>query len=317
MVSDTAEIGIFGGTGIYDSELLQDSKEITIETPYGKTSDTITIGEFKGKKIAFMPRHGKKHSIPPHMINYCANIWAFKELGITRIVSPSAVGSLKEEIKPGDFVLPTQFIDFTKSRKNSFSKEGKVIHISVADPFCPELQKIVSETANNQDITLHEDCTYACIEGPRFSTKAESRFYKSTGSDIIGMTLVPECQLAREAQMCYVSISTVTDYDVWAEKPVTAKEVMNTLSKNVQITKKLLAELIDKMSDDFPFIIFTACFLWISVSAEIRSPILSAFIKLILPFWKARFVNSPGSANLQFSTLEIEACNAATTALLP
>jgi len=251
MVSDTAEIGIFGGTGIYDSELLQDSKEITIETPYGKTSDTITIGEFKGKKIAFMPRHGKKHSIPPHMINYCANIWAFKELGITRIVSPSAVGSLKEEIKPGDFVLPTQFIDFTKSRKNSFSKEGKVIHISVADSCCPEIQKIVSEIANKQDITFHEDCTYACIEGPRFSTKAESIFYKSTGSNIIGMTLVPECQLAREAQICYVSISTVTDYDVWAEKPVTAKEVMDTLSKNVQITKKLLAELIDKLPDDF------------------------------------------------------------------
>jgi len=247
MVSDTAEIGIFGGTGIYDSELLQDSKEVTIETPYGKTSDTITIGEFKGKKIAFMPRHGKKHSIPPHMINYCANVWAFKELGITRIVSPSAVGSLKEEIKPGSFVLPTQFIDFTKSRKNSFSKEGRVIHISVADPFCPELQEIVSETANNQGITLHKDCTYACIEGPRFSTKAESRFYKSTGADIIGMTLVPECQLAREAQMCYVSISTVTDYDVWAEKPVTAKEVMDTLSENVKITKKLLTELIDKI----------------------------------------------------------------------
>jgi len=251
MIDDRAEIGIFGGTGIYDSELLQDSKEITIETPYGKTSDTITIGKLGGKKVAFMPRHGKKHSIPPHMINYCANIWAFKELGITRIISPSAVGSLKEEIKPGDFVLPTQFIDFTKSRKNSFSKEGKVIHISVADPFCPEFQKIVSETASSHDITLLEDCTYACIEGPRFSTKAESRFYKSTGSDIIGMTLVPECQLAREAQMCYVSISTVTDYDVWAEKSVTAKEVMDTLSKNAQITKKLLAELIHNMPKDF------------------------------------------------------------------
>ena len=238
MVDDTAEIGIFGGTGIYDSELLQDSKEITIETPYGKTSDTITIGEFEGKRIAFMPRHGKKHSIPPHLINYCANIWAFKELGITRIISPMAVGSLKEEIKPGDFVLPTQFIDFTKSRRNSFSEDGRVIHISVADPFCPDLQEIVSETANSQAITLHKDCTYACIEGPRFSTKAESKFYKSTGSDIIGMTLVPECQLAREAQMCYVSISTVTDYDVWAEKSVTAKEVMDTLSKNAQITKK-------------------------------------------------------------------------------
>ena len=176
-----------------------------------------------------MPRHGKKHSIPPHLINYCANIWAFKELGITRIISPMAVGSLKEEIKPGDFVLPTQFIDFTKSRRNSFSEDGRVIHISVADPFCPDLQEIVSETAGNQSITLHKDCTYACIEGPRFSTKAESKFYKSTGSDIIGMTLVPECQLAREAQMCYVSISTVTNYDVWEKKPETAKEFMEIL----------------------------------------------------------------------------------------
>ena len=251
MVKDQADIGIFGGTGIYDSGLLQNNKEITIETPYGRTSDTITIGEFRGKKIAFMPRHGKKHSIPPHMINYCANIWAFKELGITRIFSPSAVGSLKEEIKPGSFVLPSQFIDFTKSRKNSFSEYGRVIHISVADPFCPELQEIVSEVANNLDITMHKDCTYACIEGPRFSTKAESRFFKSTGADIIGMTLVPECQLAREAQMCYVSIATVTDYDVWAEKPVTAKEVMVTLSKNVEKIKILLTELIDKMPKDF------------------------------------------------------------------
>jgi len=251
MVVDTAEIGIFGGTGIYDSEILHNSKEITIETPYGKTSDTITIGELDGKKVAFMPRHGKKHSIPPHMINYCANIWAFKELGITRIISPSAVGSLKEEIKPGDFVLPTQFIDFTKSRRNSFSENGKVIHISVADPFCPELQKIVSNTTDEQGINLHKDCTYTCIDGPRFSTKAESKFYKSTGADIIGMTLVPECQLAREAQICYTSIATVTDYDVWAETPVTAKEVMDTLSKNVQVTKKLLAELIRKMPKDF------------------------------------------------------------------
>ena len=249
MVDDTAEIGIFGGTGIYDSGLLKNTKEITIDTPYGNTSDSITIGEFYGRKIAFMPRHGRKHTIPPHMINYCANIWAFKKLGITRIISSSAVGSLKEEIKPGDFAIPTQFIDFTKSRRNSFSEDGRVIHISVADPFCPELQEIVSIAANNQDISLHRDCTYTCIEGPRFSTKAESRFYKSTGADIIGMTLVPECQLAREAQICYVSISTVTDYDVWAEKPVTAKEVMDTLSKNVQSTKELLLNLIKTMPD--------------------------------------------------------------------
>ena len=251
MVDNKADIGIFGGTGIYDSGLLHDSKEVTIDTPYGKTSDVITIGEFEGKKIAFMPRHGKKHSIPPHMINYRANIWAFKELGITRIIAPSAVGSLKEEIKPGHFVLPAQFIDFTKSRKNSFYDGDKVIHISVADPFCPELQKIATDTMKKQGVIMHQNCTYVCIEGPRFSTRAESKFYKSTGADIIGMTLVPECQLAREAQICYASISTVTDYDVWAEKPVTAKEVMYTLSKNVEITKNLLVELINKMPESF------------------------------------------------------------------
>lgn len=239
------EIGIFGGTGIYDSGLLKEAQETTIETPYGKPSDSITVGMFKGRKIAFLPRHGKKHTLPPHMINYRANIWAFKELGITRIIAPSAVGSLKEEIAPGHFALPTQFLDFTKTRKGSFSENGRVIHISVADPFCPELQSSVLDTANKHNLPMHNDCTYVCIEGPRFSTKAESKFYRSTDSDVIGMTLVPECQLAREAQMCYVSISTITDYDVWAEKPVTAKEVLETLSKNVERTKKLLTDLID------------------------------------------------------------------------
>lgn len=246
-MSHSAEIGIFGGTGIYDSGLLQNSQEIEIDTPYGKPSDAITIGEFNGRKIAFLPRHGKKHTIPPHMINFQANIWAFKELGVKRIIAPSAVGSLKEELAPAHFALPNQFIDFTKSRKYSFSTEGRVIHISVADPFCPELQKCVLDVADTQKITIHKDCTYVCIEGPRFSTKAESRFYKTMGADIIGMTLVPECQLAREAQMCYVSISTVTDYDVWAQKPVTAKEVLEVLSTNVHHTKELLAVLIDKI----------------------------------------------------------------------
>ena len=249
MTEEKAEIGIFGGTGIYDSGVLQNSKEITIDTPYGKTSDSITIGEFNKKKIAFMPRHGKKHTIPPHMINYRANIWAFKELGVKRIVAPSAVGSLKENFQPGNFALPTQFLDFTKSRETSFSENGRVIHISVAEPFCPELQKAIINSAENQDVILHENCTYVCIEGPRFSTKAESKFFKSTGADIIGMTLVPECQLGREAQICYVSVSTVTDYDVWAEKPVTAKEVLETLSKNVEKTKELLKVLIDNIPE--------------------------------------------------------------------
>ncbi|MFB5612800.1 MAG: S-methyl-5'-thioadenosine phosphorylase [Nitrosarchaeum sp.] len=241
------EIGIFGGTGIYDSGILENTQEITIDTPFGKPSDSITIGIFKGRKIAFLPRHGKKHTIPPHMINYKANIWAFKELGITRIIAPSAVGSLKEEIEPGHFALPTQFLDFTKSRKGSFSDNGRVIHISVAEPFCPELQTSILKVAKDQNHHIHNNCTYVCIEGPRFSTKAESKFYRSTGADIIGMTLVPECQLAREAQMCYASISTVTDYDVWAEKPVTAKEVLETLSKNVERTKKVLTDLINQI----------------------------------------------------------------------
>ena len=155
------------------------------------------------------------------------------------------MGSLKEEVAPGHFALPTQFLDFTKSREGSFSENGRVIHISVADPFCPELQSSILKVTDNQDVKMHKDCTYVCIEGPRFSTKAESKFYRTTGADIIGMTLVPECQLAREAQMCYASISTVTDYDVWADKPVTAKEVLETLSKNVEKTKKILTELID------------------------------------------------------------------------
>lgn len=243
---EQAEIGIFGGTGIYDSGLLNEAKEITVDTPFGKTSGSITVGMFKGRKVAFMPRHGKKHTIPPHMINFRANIWAFKEMGIKRIIAPSAVGSLQEKFKPGDLALPSQFIDFTKSRKTSFFEGEKVIHISVADPFCPELQIAVIKATDNLHLKIHKNCTYVCIEGPRFSTRAESKFYKNViGADIIGMTLVPECQLAREAQICYVSISTVTDYDVWAEKPVTAKEVIETLTKNAETTKKILTSLLD------------------------------------------------------------------------
>tara|TARA_B110000014_G_scaffold154549_1_gene108304 strand:- start:797 stop:1588 length:792 start_codon:yes stop_codon:yes gene_type:complete len=248
-MNETAEIGIFGGTGIYDSGLLNDSKEITIDTPYGKTSDSITVGKFNGRNVAFMPRHGKKHTVPPHLINFRANIWAFKELGVKRIIAPSAVGSLREEFEPGHFALPSQFIDFTKSRKGTFSEDGRVIHISVADPFCPELQNVILDVTKKQGIQIHENCTYVCIEGPRFSTKAESGFFRTTGADIIGMTLVPECQLAREAQICYVSISTVTDYDVWAEKPVTAKEVMETLAKNTEMTKKILTLVIDQIPE--------------------------------------------------------------------
>ena len=247
---DSAEIGIFGGTGIYDSELLKDTHEVDIKTPFGDPSDIITIGTLNERRVAFLPRHGRKHTIPPHMINYKANIWAFKELGITRIIAPSAVGSLREELEPGHFVLPSQFLDFTKSRDGSFSENGRVIHISVADPFCPQLQRTVLDVADTHQIKIQQDCTYVCIEGPRFSTKAESILYRQMNADIIGMTLVPECQLAREAQMCYVSISTVTDYDAWSTKSVTAKEVLDTLAKNVSRTKKILYDIITNISKD-------------------------------------------------------------------
>ncbi|MDI1495840.1 MAG: methylthioadenosine phosphorylase [Cenarchaeum symbiont of Oopsacas minuta] len=244
-MTESAEIGIIGGTGIYDPGLLNDCREINVDTPYGKPSESITLAEYSGRRVAFIPRHGKKHAILPHMINYRANIWALKELGVQRIVSPSAVGSLKEDLVPGSFVLPSQFVDFTKSRINSFSKKGDVFHISSADPFCQQMQDVVLNASKKTGMKMHTDKTYVCIEGPRFSTRAESNFFRtSVNADIIGMTLVPECQLAREAQICYTSIATVTDYDVWAQKPVTTKEIIETLHKNSESIKKLLVELI-------------------------------------------------------------------------
>lgn len=211
-------------------------------TPYGKISDTITLGKVEGRKVAFLPRHGTGHRLAPHMINYKANIWALQQLGVNRIIAPSAVGSLRTDIKPGHFAVPSQFIDNTRGRAGSFTEEGRAIHISVADPFCPELSRcVLNEPCST---TVHKDCTYICIEGPRFSTKAESALYQSFGADIIGMTLVPECQLAREARICYVSISMVTDYDVWAGNPVTAKEVAKVMSGNIGALKRMLPHMI-------------------------------------------------------------------------
>ena len=186
---ENAEIGIIGGTGIYDPGLLEDSKELSIETPYGAPSEKITVGQYNGKKVAFIPRHGKKHTILPHMINYRANIWALKELGVKRIVSPSAVGSLKEDLPPGSFVLPSQFVDFTKTRNGSFSKIGDVFHISTADPFCPQMEDVILEAAKKTGLKMHTGKSYVCIEGPRFSTRAESNFFRTAvNADIIGMT---------------------------------------------------------------------------------------------------------------------------------
>ncbi|HEY4673593.1 MAG TPA: S-methyl-5'-thioadenosine phosphorylase [Nitrososphaerales archaeon] len=244
VTKESAEIGIIGGTGVYDPGLFKDAKSIKVYTPYGDSSDYITIGTFKGRKVAFLPRHGKGHRIPPHKINYRANIWAFKELGVKRIVAPSAVGSLKEEMEPGHIVIPDQFIDRTRSRASTFYEGGLVCHVSTADPFCPDLRKIVISTAKKMKLDVHKDGTYVCIEGPRFSTRAESKMFRQWGAHIIGMTLVPEVVLAREQEMCYVNIATVTDYDVWADKPVSADEVIETLKKNVDKTKKMLENII-------------------------------------------------------------------------
>lgn len=244
MSEEEAEIGIIGGTGVYDPEILEEVREVKVYTPYGPTSDLVTLGTYKGRKIAFIPRHGKGHKIPPHLINYRANIWALKSLGVKRIIAPSAVGSLREHMEPGDIVIPDQFIDRTKSRPSTFYEGHRICHISTADPFCPELRRLVVESAKRLGFKVHDGGTYVCIEGPRFSTRAESKMFRMWGADIIGMTLVPECVLAREAELCYVVVATVTDYDVWAEKPVSGAEVIETLQKNIGKVRRLLMNII-------------------------------------------------------------------------
>jgi 5'-methylthioadenosine phosphorylase len=242
---NSADIGIIGGTGVYDPGLFSAKREIKVHTPYGEPSDLVTIGEYSGVKVAFIPRHGRSHRIPPHSINSRANIWALKQLGVKRIIAPSAVGSLQEDLKPGDMAIADQFIDVTKRRQYTFYDGGQVCHISVADPFCPELRGIAISRIRKLKFTMHSKAIYVCIEGPRFSTRAESKFFRDVmKADIIGMTLVPEVNLAREAEICYLSVATVTDYDVWADKPVSSAEIIETLAKNVEKTKKLIADLV-------------------------------------------------------------------------
>jgi 5'-methylthioadenosine phosphorylase len=244
----SAEIGIIGGTGIYDSQLLSSSKKVNLHTPYGSTSDDITIGEYYGRSVAFIPRHGGSHTIPPHLVNSRANIWALKSLGVSRILAPSAVGSLNDNLKPGDIVISNQFIDFTKNRKYTFYDGRQVCHISSADPFCSELSQVANYAANKIGCTTHANSTYLCIEGPRFSTRAESQYFRENlGADIIGMTVVPECMLAREVEICYVSIATVTDYDVWSKVPVSSKEIIMVVKENVQKLSRLISKMIPEI----------------------------------------------------------------------
>ncbi|MCQ4336849.1 MAG: S-methyl-5'-thioadenosine phosphorylase [Sulfolobales archaeon] len=245
-----AEIGIIGGSGLYDPGIIKDAQEVKVYTPYGEPSDYIIVGKVEGRSVAFLPRHGRGHRIPPHKINYRANIWAMKELGVKFLISVSAVGSLRLDYKPGDFVVPDQFIDMTKKRDYTFFDGPVVAHVSMAEPFCESLRRVIISASKDLNITTHDRGTYICIEGPRFSTRAESRVWKEVfKADIIGMTLVPEVNLACEAQLCYATIAMVTDYDVFAEIPVTAEEVTRVMAENTEKVKRLLYEVIKRLPE--------------------------------------------------------------------
>jgi 5'-methylthioadenosine phosphorylase len=247
LMDKACEIGIIGGSGVYDPAVLEGVEEIKAYTPFGAPSDLILVGSLHGRRVAFIPRHGRRHQLPPHRVPYRANIWALKELGVTRVIATSAVGSLREDYRPSEFVVVDQFIDRTKWREDTFYEGGRVCHVSTADPFCPELRETFIVSARRMGIPIHDRGTYICIQGPRFSTRAESRLFRSWGVDVIGMTLYPEVALAREVELCYISVAMVTDYDVWAERPVSADEILKTMVSNVENFRRLIINTIPKI----------------------------------------------------------------------
>ena len=247
-------LAVIGGSGVYDIETLTDIEEWQTSTPFGDPSDTITIGTLSGTRIAFLPRHGRGHRLTPTEVPYQANIWALKSLGVERIISVSACGSMKEKYQPRHIVIPDQIYDNTKKRDLSFFGEGLVAHIGIADPFCPHLRPLLREAAEKAGGTVHMGGTFITIEGPRFSTRGESNIYRSWGVDIIGMTAVPEAQLAREAEICYATMAHVTDYDVWheEEEAVTVEMLIANLMANADLSKRTIAELVPLLTDERP-----------------------------------------------------------------
>lgn len=241
-----AKIGVIGGSGLYDMDGLTDVEEVVVKTPFGDPSDTIVVGSLEGIKVAFLPRHGKGHRISPSHLPAQANIYALKSLGVEWLISVSAVGSLKEEIQPLDLVIPDQLIDRTRSRVNTFFETGVVVHATFADPYCPVLSQILYEAAQETRARVHKGGTYLVMEGPLFSTKAESHLYRSWGASVIGMTALPEAKLAREAEMCYSTLACVTDYDCWheAEESVTIEMVISNLLRNVATAKRILRTVV-------------------------------------------------------------------------
>lgn len=245
-------IGIFGGSGFYT--LLKDAQIVDIDTPFGKPSSPITVGRIGNKEVAFMARHGLNHEFPPHRIPFKANIHAFRELGVTRIIAPTAVGSLKKEIEPGHFLIPDQFMNFTR-REDTFYEERPVTHISFSQPYCPEMRRLMIDAARKNNLPLHEKGTVVVIEGPRFSSGAENEFFRRNNWDIINMTQYPEITLAREMEMCYSNISIITDYDAGMKnepgmKSVTLEDVIRVFQENNEKLRNLIFEIIPQIPDE-------------------------------------------------------------------
>ena len=239
----TAEVGVIGGSGFYS--LIEGAQEITVETPYGPPSDVLTLGEIAGRRVAFLPRHGRKHQFPPHMINYRANIAAMKQLGVTRLIGPAAAGSLQPHVKPGNFVLCDQFVDRTSGRRDTFFDGPETMHVSLADPYCPQLRVVAWEVVQRLGLPARSTGTVVVIQGPRFSTASESRWFRAAGWEVINMTQYPEATLAREAEICYLNVSLITDYDVGVEgdpkaTPVKAEEVLRAFSANLGRLRELI-----------------------------------------------------------------------------
>lgn len=248
-----ARVGVIGGSGLYKLEGIKNVEEISVDTPFGEPSDKFIVGQFQGRDVVFLPRHDRSHRINPTAINYRANIYGLKKLGVDWIVSVTACGSLKEELKPMDFVIPTQFVDRTNStRHHTFFDEGMVAHVGLSDPVCLELARLLEEVVKENDISVHFGGTYINMEGPQFSTRAESNLYRSWGMDIIGMTNMVEARLAREAEICYVTLAAVTDYDCWRQKTeeVSVDMVIQNLLKNVDNARRILKSLIPRIPQE-------------------------------------------------------------------
>jgi 5'-methylthioadenosine phosphorylase len=252
-----AKIGIIGGSGLYKMEALQNIEEVEVNTPFGSPSDRIIVGMLEGMQVAFLARHGRTHHLLPTELPYRANIYALKSLGVEYIISASAVGSLKQEVKPLDMVVPDQFIDRTRSRISTFFGNGIVAHITFGDPICSQLAKVLTDAIsalNLPDVTLHSSGTYVCMEGPAFSTKAESNLYRSWGGTIIGMTNLPEAKLAREAEIAYATLALATDYDCWHPEhdSVTVEMVVGNLQRNAVNAQKVIQETVKRLSQNLP-----------------------------------------------------------------